>query len=262
MRCLALLSALCLVAMPALAGMRADPVEWDIDGNRYSGFLGYDDASATKRPGLVMVPNWRGVNVSAVDKAKAIAGDDYVVLVADLYGVDVRPKDNAEAGRAATPLREDRREMRKRMRRAVEVLAAQAGRAPLDADRIGAFGYCFGGTAALELARDGAGVAGVVSLHGGLGTPLPAEAGAVEAPILVLNGADDSGIGDEDIRAFQDEMDKAGVDWQFVNFSGAVHCFAEPDAGSDPESNCRYHERSARRAHEMLRDFFRESFAL
>lgn len=261
MRRLAMLSALCLAAVPALAGMRADPVEWEIDGDRYAGFLVYDDASATKRPGLVMVPNWRGVNDSAVDKARAIAGDDYVVLVADLYGADVRPKDNAEAGRAAAPLRGDRPEMRKRMRHAVDVLAAQAGRAPLDADRIGAFGYCFGGTAVLELARDDADVAGVVSLHGGLGTPLPAAAGAVEASVLVLNGADDRGIGDQDIRAFQDEMDAAGADWQFVNFSGAVHCFAEPDAGSDPESNCRYHERSARRAHEMLHDFFRERFA-
>jgi dienelactone hydrolase len=261
MRRLALLSALCLAALPALAAMRADPVEWEIEGARYAGYLVYDDASAMKRPGLVMVPNWRGVNDSAVDKARAIAGDDYVVLVADLYGADVRPKDNAEAGRAAAPLREDRPEMRRRMRRAVEVLAVQAELAPLDAGRIGAFGYCFGGTAVLELARDGADVAGVVSLHGGLGTPLPAGKGAVETSVLVLNGADDRGISDEDILAFQDEMDAAGADWQFVNFSGAVHCFAEPDAGNDPESNCRYHERSARRAHEMLHDFFRERFA-
>lgn len=261
MRRLALVSALCLLPAAAWAEMRADPVEWELDGDRYAGFLVYDDAPAAKRPGLVMVPNWRGVGDSAVDRARAIAGDDYVVLVADLYGADIRPKDNAEAGRAAAPLREDRPELRRRMRRAVEVLAAQAGRAPLDPGRIGAFGYCFGGTAVLELARDGADVAGVVSLHGGLSTPLPAEAGAVEAAVLVLNGADDRGIGDEDIRAFQDEMDAAGADWQFVNFSGAVHCFAEPEAGNDPGSNCRYHERSARRAHEMLHDFFRERFA-
>jgi dienelactone hydrolase len=113
----------------------------------------------------------------------------------------------------------------------------------------------------LELARDGADVAGVVSLHGGLGTPLPARPGAVKASVLVLNGADDRAVGDQDILAFQEEMDAAGADWQFVNFSGAVHCFAEPDAGDDPESNCRYHERSARRAHRMLHDFFRERFA-
>jgi dienelactone hydrolase len=260
-RRLALLSVLCLAALPALAEMRAQPIDWEIEGDRYSGFLVYEDSSATKRPGLVMVPNWRGVNDSAVEKASAIAGDDYVVLVVDLYGADTRPTDNAEAGRAAAPLREDRPEMRKRMRRAVEVLAAQADRAPLDVERIGAFGYCFGGTAVLELARDGAGVAGVVSLHGGLGTPLPAGEGAVEASVLVLNGADDRAVSDEDIIAFQDEMDAAGADWQFVNFSDAVHCFAEPDAGSDPESNCRYHERSARRAHGMMNDFFREIFA-
>jgi dienelactone hydrolase len=261
MRRLALLSLLCLAAAPAFAAMRVEPVDWEIDGARYAGFLVYDDASPAQRPGLVMVPNWRGVNDAAVDKARAIAGGDYVVLVADLYGAEVRPRDNAEAGRAAAPLRQDRPEMRRRMRRAVEALAAQAGRAPLDPARIGAFGYCFGGTAVLELARDGADLAGVASLHGGLGTPLPAQPGAVKASVLVLNGADDRAVGDQDILAFQEEMDAAGADWQFVNFSGAVHCFAEPDAGDDPGSNCRYHERSARRAHRMLHDFFRERFA-
>jgi dienelactone hydrolase len=143
----------------------------------------------------------------------------------------------------------------------VEVLRTRHADAPLDAGRIGAFGYCFGGTAALELARSGADVAGVASLHGGLSTPVPAEPGAVGAPVLVLNGAADKSVSDADIDAFKQEMDRAGADWTFVDFSGAVHCFAEADAGDDPASNCRYDARAARRAHEMLSDYFAAWFA-
>jgi dienelactone hydrolase len=249
-----------LAALPlsASAAMQARPVEWKIGKDTFSGVLVYDDAGDAKRPGVVMVPNWRGVNDSAVEKAKKIAGDDYVVLVADVYGKNVRPKDDKEAGQVAGKLRGDRPTLRLRAEKAVEVLKAQAGRAPVDPTRIGAVGFCFGGTTVLELARSGAQLAGVVSLHGGISTDLPAQAGAVKTPILVLNGAADKGVTAEDIAAFQKEMDAAGADWQFVNFSGAVHCFAEADANSPP--GCVYNPRAAKRAYRMLEDFFEERF--
>jgi len=206
----------------------------------------------------VMVPNWRGVNDSAVEKAKRIAGDDYVVLVADVYGKNVRPKDDKQAGEVAGKLRGDRATLRARALKAVDVLKAQAGKAPVDPARIGAVGFCFGGTTVLEMARAGAPLAGVVSLHGGISTDLPAQANAVKAPILVLNGADDRSVSAEDKAAFKQEMDAGGADWQFVDFSGAVHCFAEADANSPP--GCVYNERAARRAYRMMDDFFEERF--
>ena len=248
-------------SLPAFAAMRSQPVHWQVEGKPYSGFVVWDDAVDTPRPGLVMVPNWRGVNESAVEKAKAVAGSDYVVLVADLYGRDVRPKDNEEAGRVSGALRADRAELQRRSAAAVDALRAQAGRVPLDAGRIGAFGFCFGGTAALELVRMGRELAGVVSLHGGLSTDAPAAAGSAKTPLLVLNGAADRAVTVEDITAFGKEMDAAGADWQFVNFSGAVHCFAEADAGNDPASNCGYDERAATRAYRYLHDFFGERFS-
>lgn len=249
------------VSSQAAAKMRADPVEWSIGQERFSGVLVYDDEDNERRPGLVMVPNWRGVNASAIEKASRIAGDDYVVLVADVYGKGVRPKDNQEAGQVAGALRKDLPALRTRALAAVEALKAQAGKAPLDPSRIGALGFCFGGTTVLELARAGTPLAGVVSLHGGLGTSMPALAGAtVKAPVLVLNGAADRSVANEDIVAFGKEMDAAGADWQFVNFSGAVHCFAEADAGNDPASNCRYDARAARRAYQMMGNFFDERF--
>jgi dienelactone hydrolase len=91
-----------LAAMPAWAAMKTQPVEWKHQGTTFSGVLVYDDGEHDKRPGLVMVPNWKGVNESAVEKAKQLAGDDYVVLVADVYGKGVRPKTDAEAGPVAT----------------------------------------------------------------------------------------------------------------------------------------------------------------
>ncbi|WWW36854.1 dienelactone hydrolase family protein [Stenotrophomonas rhizophila] len=247
-----------MVALPAMAAMKTQPVEWQLDGTTFSGVLVYDDGDSDKRPGLVMVPNWKGVNDSAIAKAKQLAGDDYVVLVADVYGKGVRPKTDAEAGPVATKLRNERPVLRARALKAIDVLKAQAGRAPLDASRIGAVGFCFGGTTVLEMARAGAPLAGVVSLHGGLGSPLPAKAAGPHPSVLVLNGADDKGVSKDDIASFEQEMNAAKVDWEFTNYSGAVHCFAEVDANSPP--GCLYNERAAKRARKALDEFFDERF--
>lgn len=247
-----------MVALPSMAAMKTQPVEWQLDGTTFSGVLVYDDGDSDKRPGLVMVPNWKGVNDSAIAKAKQLAGDDYVVLVADVYGKGVRPKTDAEAGPVATKLRNERPVLRARALKAIDVLKAQAGKAPLDASRIGAVGFCFGGTTVLEMARAGAPLAGVVSLYGGLGSPLPAKAGGTHPSVLVLNGADDKGVSKDDIASFEQEMNAAKVDWEFTNYSGAVHCFAEADANSPP--GCLYNERAAKRAWKALDEFFEERF--
>ena len=247
-----------LCAAPALAAMQARTVEWKVGDEAFSGVLVYDDASPRLRPGLVMVPDWLGVRDEAVAQARHVAGDDYVVLVADVYGKHVRP-DGPEQARAQTAkLYADPAALRARMHAALEALRTNAAGAPLDASRLAAFGYCFGGAAVLELARSGADIAGVVTFHGGLSTKSPAAKGAVTASILVLNGADDRGtIGD--IPAFQQEMDAAGADWQLVNFSNTVHCFALPHAKSPP--GCVYNPLSARRAERMMHAFLEERFS-
>ena len=245
-----------LAAAPAWAAMKTQPLEWQHDGTTFSGVLVYDDDGDARRPGVVMVPNWRGVNASAIAKAEQIAGDDYVVLVADVYGKNVRPKDNDAAAAASKPLREDRSLLRARAAAALDALKAQAGKVPLDTRHIAAVGFCFGGTTVLEMARAGMPLTGVVSLHGGLSTPTPAAAGSGKVPILVLNGAADRGVTAEDIANFGSEMDAAKADWQFVNFSGAVHCFAESDANSPP--GCLYDPRAAKRAWKMMDNFLEE----
>lgn len=243
----------------AQAAMVVKPIEYSVGETKFAGHLIYDDTSKTARPGLVMVPNWMGVNDSAIAKARQIAGTDYVILVADVYGKGVRPLNADEAKAQTAKLYADREGLRARVGEAVKALKAQAGKVPVLANKIGAFGFCFGGSTVLELARGGADVAGVVSLHGGLSTSMPASANSVKTPILVLNGAADRAVSAEDIAGFGSEMDAAGADWQFVNFSGAVHCFAEADAASPP--GCVYNERAAKRAYRMLGSFFDEVFA-
>ncbi len=259
MRALVVSVVLLLAAVPVEAAMVVKPIRYTVDKTMFAGHIVYDDASKALRPGLVMVPNWMGETESAVDKAKAIASTDYVILVADMYGEGVRPKNAEEASAQVGKLYADRAVLRARINEAVATLRAQVGKVPMQAGKIGAIGFCFGGSTVLELARSGADIAGVVSLHGGLSTSMPAAANAVKAPILVLNGADDRGTTLEDIGKFNEEMNKAGADWQFVNFSGAVHCFAEADANRPP--GCVYNERAAKRAYRMMANFFSERFA-
>ena len=250
---------LLLLSSSVFAKTQAKPVEWKVGEQAFSGVLVYDDATSAKRPGLVMVPDWKGVTDAAVATAGKIAGTRYVILVADVYGEGVRPKNDAEARAQVKQLYADRMVLRARADKALEVLKAQAAKAPLDAGRIGAIGFCFGGATVLELARSGADLAGVATFHGGLATSLPAKSGTVKASLLVLNGADDKGTTPEDIAGFQKEMDAAGVDWQFVNFSGAVHCFALENANSPP--GCVYNARAAKRGFVMMNNFFDERFA-
>ncbi|MEO6154757.1 MAG: dienelactone hydrolase family protein [Thermomonas sp.] len=257
MRRTLLVIGLMFATAPVFAKMQAKPVEWHVGKDHFSGYVVYDDAGKAKRPGLVMVPDWYGVTDSALEKAKHIAGTDYVVLLTDVYGKGVRPKSNEEALSQVKKLNGDDVAWRARITKAVDVLKAQAGSAPLDASRIGALGYCFGGSTVLELARSGADIAGVVTFHGGLSTPMPAKPDVIKASVLVLNGADDKGTAG-DITGFQKEMNNAGADWQFVNFSGAVHCFALPTAN---RPGCMYNERAATRAELMMRNFFAERFA-
>lgn len=249
--------ALTLCAMPAPAAMQARPVEWTVGEQAFAGYVIYDDAVANKRPGLVMVPNWMGVNAEAVEKAKRIAGRKYVILLADVYGKGVHPKDHDEARAALQSAYAAPEGLAARVAKAVDVLRQQR-RAPLDAARIGAIGFCFGGGAVLDLARSGADVAGVVSFHGTLRASVQPKPGAMKASVLVLNGADDASVTPEQRSAFVKQMNEAGADWQFVDFGGAVHCFTE---AGESEGNCRYDERAARRAFRMMDDFFTERFA-
>jgi dienelactone hydrolase len=246
-------------AAPATADVVTKPVKYTLGDTEFESTLVYDAHGATKRPGLLLVPNWYGANQAAVEKAKRIAGDRYVILVADVFGAAVRPKNSEEAGATIGAIYQNRAQLRERVNAALSALRAQAEGAPLDLAHIGAIGFCFGGAAVLDLARSGADVAGVVTFHGNLATDDANLAKHIKTSVLALNGADDSYVPAEQIAGFQKEMTDAGVDWQFVNLSGAVHCFAEPDQNSPP--GCVYNQRAADRAFRLMNGFFDERFA-
>lgn len=241
----------------ASAAMVARPVDYSVGETHFQGQLVYDDAIAGQRPGLLMVPNWYGVNADAIAKAKQIAGRDYVILLADLYGREVHPSDDAAALAAVKPLYADRALMRARVGAAFEQLRAQAAKAPIDTARLAAIGFCFGGSAVLDLARSGSNVAAVVSFHGNLSTDDPALAKGIRAHVLVLHGADDKGVNPQ-VDAFLGEMRASSADWQFVAYGGAVHCFTEQ--GQD-KPGCRYDAKVARRAYAAMREWLAEAFA-
>jgi dienelactone hydrolase len=247
-----------VMAMPALAAVQKKPVTWTLGEASYEGVLVFDDGTKVKRPGLVMVPNWMGVTDAAVAQAVELAGSKYVILVADVYGVGNRPKDRDDAGKRAGALKGNRPELRARMAKALEVLLAQAKVAPLEATKVGAIGFCFGGTAALELARHGASLAGVVSFHGGLASPKPEDAKAIKARVLVLHGADDPSVPPDEVRAFEDEMRAAKVDWQLVSYGNTVHSFTDPAA--NVPGRAQYNAPVAKRAFTSMNDFFDELF--
>lgn len=249
------LSCLALSSPFASAKMQTEPVTWELDGTAFRGVLVYDDAGA-RRPGLLMLPNWMGVTERAVEHARQIAGNDYVVLVADVYGESVRPSNNEEAAKASGAAYADPAALRARAAKALDVLVTNAAEAPLDPQRVAAFGYCFGGAVSLELARSGADLDAVVSFHGGLGTATPAAKGTIKPSLLVLNGAADPWVAADEIAGFQKEMSDAAADWQFVNFSGALHCFAYADP--NPPQGCAYDEKTARRAFAMMDAFLDE----
>ena len=241
------------------AALVTRPLAYEIDGQAFEGTLVYDDAAQERRPGLFLVPNWLGVTDRATEQAARAASDKYVVFIVDLYGKAVRPTTAEQAGAAASVLRGDRALMRRRAQAALEVFKAQAASIALDADRLAAAGFCFGGGAVLELARSGADLDAFVSFHGNLDTPNPADARNIQAPVLVLHGADDPSVSKEQLDGFVAEMKGAGVDWQLVSYGGAVHSFTDPYA--DVPGRNEYHPVVAARAFRAMHDLLDEVFA-
>ncbi|MGH8190527.1 MAG: dienelactone hydrolase family protein [Rhodanobacteraceae bacterium] len=244
----------------AHAAMRAQTVDYRVDGKAMQGVLVWDDAVQTPRPGLLMIPDWTGINATNIGFARQIAGKDYVIFVGDMYGAGVRPKNNTEAQASMKPLMADRPMLRRRVNAAFDELKALAAKraAPIDASKLAAIGFCFGGTSVLDLARSGSDVAAVVSFHGGLSTDDPASAQHIKARVLAMNGADDRGTM-PDAPAFMKDMTQSPAPWQFVVFGGAVHCFAEPWAHSPP--GCVYDPPVAKRAFALMHSWLDAAFA-
>jgi dienelactone hydrolase len=222
------------------------------------GALVYDETITAKRPALLMAPNWLGMTDKAIERARLVAGERYVVFVADMYGQGARPANFGEAAALANPLRENAAEQRKRIRAAYDTMVAEAGRRNLIDHRRAAIGFCFGGGNVLELARDGADIAAVVSIHGDLKTAQPAKKGSIKANLLVTHGAPDPVTPKADRDAFEQEMDAAGAKWQMLLFSGVLHAYT--DQGADVPGVSAWDEAAARQTYAITHQFVADAF--
>lgn len=245
------------LASTANAAPKSRAVAYMQDTVALEGVLVTDGAGKAKRPGVILFTDWMGVSESAKAQAEKVARLGYVVFIADVYGKGRNPKDSKEAGALAGTYKSNRPLMRLRAQAGLAQLKAAAG---VDTTRLGAMGFCFGGTVALELARTGADLDGTISLHGNLDTPDPALAKNIKGSVLILHGADDPYVPAQQVQNFQDEMRAAKVDWSLVAYGGAVHSFTKPEAGNDPAQGQAYHPKATERAFEALRDFYAEVF--
>ncbi len=251
--------AVAFAAVPGWAAIKSEKVEYqDADGTVLEGIVAFDDDAAGKRPGVLIVHDWMGVSAFTVAKAKELAQQGYIAFVADIYGKASRPKDAQEAGDFAGKYKKDRKLLRSRAQAGLRTLVK---RADVDAARVAAIGFCFGGTAAIELAKSGAALKGVVSFHGGLDAPTPGDSKNIKAKVLVLHGADDPFVPAADIAAFKKDLNEARVDWVMTEYADTVHAFTQPSAGTDKSKGAAYNERSARRAFAAMKAFFDEIFA-
>jgi dienelactone hydrolase len=255
---ISILFSLALWQVSANAQIRTETVEYKIGEDVFEGYLAFDGKSAAKRPGVLVVHEWTGINPYVKRRVEELARLGYTAFAADIYGKGIRPNNPKDASATASIYKNNRGLMRERVRAALEQLRKHK---TVDGRRTAAIGYCFGGTTALELARSGADVLGVVSFHGGLDTPTPADAKNIKGQVLVLHGADDPFVPRDQVEAFEDEMRAAKVDWELVKYSKAVHAFTNPDAGGDPSKGAAYNAQADKRSWEDMRDFLAEIFS-
>ncbi|MES2965230.1 MAG: dienelactone hydrolase family protein [Bdellovibrionota bacterium] len=248
--------AIAAFALHAQAEIVTKTVEYKQGGKTFEGFVAYDDVvNITAKPGVLVTHDWLGITDNTKERAQELAKLGYVAFAVDVYGKGIRPT-REEAGKLAGEYKKDRKLLRQRMEAGLKQLRAQKG---VDKKRVGVIGYCFGGTAALELARSGADVRGVVSFHGGLDSPTPADGKKIKAKVLALHGADDPFVKPEDLAAFETELRDSKVDYQIVKYGNAVHSFTDKNAGTDNSKGAAYNPAAATRSWQAMQDFFTEA---
>ena len=241
----------------ARAAIQTQIVEYKQGDTTLEGVIVFDDAVKIKRPGVLIVHQWMGLSAYEKKRAEMLAQLGYVAFCADIYGKGVRPKDTSEAGPMAGKFKGDRALLRARVNAALDTFKKSE---LVDTKRIAAIGYCFGGTATIELARSGAELSGIVSFHGGLDSPTPSDGKNIKTKVLACHGADDPFVPAKDLAAFESEMRDNKVDWQLIAYGGAVHSFTQPMAGNDNSKGAAHNQRADKRSWEDMKQFFGELF--
>lgn len=234
------------------AGLK--PVSYSDGAQKLNGLSAIPEKPSMKKGGVLVLPAWKGIDDHARQSAEALAALGYYAFVADIYGEGHYPKDSKEAGAQAGYYKSHIADYQHRIQLALDELVKSGA----DANNIVVIGYCFGGTGAIEAARGGLKVKGIVSFHGGLARDTARTIQPITAKILILHGADDPYVPATDIQHFQNEMRTAKADWQMIYYSNAVHAFTDSAAGTDNSKGAAYNETAAKRSWIAMTDFLKE----
>lgn len=255
-RALLFISSLFLSAGLLHAEIQENIVEYKSGDTLCEGLHVVDSAKTVKLPSVLIIHQWTGLSDNEKMRARMLAELGYNVFAADIYGKGIRPQPPA-AGQEADKYKTDRKLYRERLLSALEVLNKDPR---TDVSKVAAIGYCFGGTGVIELARTGALIKGIVSFHGGLDSPTPADGKNIKGKVLILHGADDPFVKAPDIAAFEQEMKDAKVDYKLVSYPGAVHSFTQKAAGNDNSKGAAYNEAADKASWEEMKAFFGRIF--
>jgi dienelactone hydrolase len=247
-----------LIAGSASAAIKTETVKYKAGDTQLVGYLAYDDAAKDKRPGVIVVHEWWGLNDYAKKRAEQLAREGYVGFALDMYGDGKVTDHPEEAGPWASAVRGQAGVAKQRFMAAYDLFKANPH---VDSSRLAAIGYCFGGAVVLSMAEEGADLRGVASFHGALPQEPVAPGTALKAKFLIAHGADDSLIPADQVNTFVANLKAANADFQFIQYSGARHAFTNPDAGRYGMQPLAYNEAADRRSWQALRDFFDEIFA-
>jgi dienelactone hydrolase len=248
-----------LLALPLHAAIKTEEVTYSEGGTTLKGFLAWDDANVGKRPGILVVHEWWGLNDYARSRAKQLAELGYTALAVDMYGDGKTADHPKDAGALAASVMKEPRVALARFRAAMDVLKSQP---TVDPEKIAAIGYCMGGAIVLNAAREGMDLDAVASFHGSLGALLPIK-GPIKAKVLVCHGEADSFIPPETVAAFKKEMKEAGADFKFIAYPGAKHGFTNPaadEAGKKFNIDIAYNQEADEKSWKELQAFLRAAF--
>lgn len=211
----------------AQAELVTEEVQYQVDGEDFTGYLAYDSAIEGERPGILLVHEWWGHNDYVRMRADMLARLGYTAFALDMYGSGKLADHPEQANEFMQAVMREQDKAKQRFTAALDILQEQGS---VNSNQVAALGYCFGGAVVLAMAREGVDLDGVVSYHGMLATENPAEPGSVDARILVFNGEADPMVPPEQVRGFKQEMDAAGAEYRLHNYEGAVHGFTNPQA--------------------------------
>ncbi len=223
----ALALAAAITSGAAVAEMKTETIEYNIDGTTFTGYMAYDDAISGKRPGVLVVHEWWGHNEFARDQAEKLASAGYTAFALDMYGSGKLAEHPEDAKKFMTEATKDIDQVKARFMAAKELLQ---GHDTVDSDKIAAQGYCFGGAVVLNMARLGVDLDAVVSYHGALGSPITAKTGEVKPRIHVYTGGADQMVPSDQVSALVKEMQDAEAQLTLVTFPGVLHSFTNPGA--------------------------------